>query len=205
MPTTLRLLLLLMLGLFGLQPVSYSYDAPAAFVSGAQNIVAASPDAESATAETAALVPLNFNRDGAASEGRAETRPISNFVAAASGMVGLSELTEAVTSVANVFIPGEGEVAEAAESGAAGDQAFNLTFQTEHALPHFEGTGMSQANIETQIGIELQTQLSTLPTPTVQGPFMGRINFQGTTIEYRGFGGLPNNTINIGTYYPVGP
>jgi len=83
---------------------------------------------------------------------------------------------------------------------AAEQQGFNLTFDTEHALPHFQGTGLSQADIEAQIESELQPQLQSSPTPTVQGPFMGRINFQGTTIEYRGFG-LPNNQINIGTYY----
>jgi hypothetical protein len=88
---------------------------------------------------------------------------------------------------------------------AAEQQGFNLTFQTEHALPHFEGTGLSQADIEAQIESELQSQLGSTTTPAVQGSFMGHINFQGTTIECRGFGGLPNNTINIGTYYPVNP
>ena len=84
MPTTLRLLQLLMLGIFGLQPVSYGYDASVTFVSGAQNIVAASSEIGTATSESAAPVPLNFNREGAASDRQAETRTFSNFVAAES-------------------------------------------------------------------------------------------------------------------------
>jgi hypothetical protein len=78
--------------------------------------------------------------------------------------------------------------------------ASRLTFGTEHALPHFEGTWLSQSAIENSIQNELESQFGNFPT-TVEGPFMGRIPFQGQTIEFRGFG-LPNGTINIGTYYP---
>ena len=97
MPTTLRLFLLLMLGLFGLQPVGYGYDAPVAFASGAQNVVAASPESQDATAESAAPVPLNFNHEGATSDRQAETREVSNFVAAESGL-----------PAARGFVAGEG-------------------------------------------------------------------------------------------------
>jgi hypothetical protein len=82
MPTALRLLFLLMLGLFGLQPVSYGYDAPTAFVSGAQNIVAASLESQAATVGIAAPLPLSFNREGAASGILANIGQTSNFVAA---------------------------------------------------------------------------------------------------------------------------
>ena len=104
MPTTFRLLFLLMLGLFGLQPVSYGYDAPTAFVSGAQNIVAASPESQAATAETAASVPLNFNRNGAASDTLANIGKISNFVAAESGAASVydTSITAAGSRVTNV-------------------------------------------------------------------------------------------------------
>ncbi len=85
MPTMLRLFLLLMLGLFGLQPVSYGYDVPVAFVSGAQQIVATSPESQAATAESAASVPLNFSRTRAAWDDSESIGLISNFVAAESG------------------------------------------------------------------------------------------------------------------------
>jgi hypothetical protein len=91
MPTTFRLFFLLMLGLFGLQPVSYGYDAPVSFVSEAQNIVAASPEGQAATAESAASVPVNFNREGTASDRQAETRTFSNFVAAETAAATTSE------------------------------------------------------------------------------------------------------------------
>jgi hypothetical protein len=81
---TLRLLLLLMLGLFGLQPVSYGYDAPVVFISGAQNIVADSPEIGAATAESAAPVPLNFSRTRAVWDNSESIGLISNFVAAES-------------------------------------------------------------------------------------------------------------------------
>ena len=85
MPTTLRLLLLLMLGLLGLQSVGYAYDAPVSFVSGAQNIVADSPEIGAVTVESAAALLVNLNCEGATSDTQAETRSISNFVAAESG------------------------------------------------------------------------------------------------------------------------
>ena len=97
--TTLRLLLLLMLGLFGLQPVGYCYDAPVAFVSGAQNIVAASPESQAATAESAASEPLNFNREGTASDRQAETRTFSNFVAAESAPKTVEQLVKEAQEV----------------------------------------------------------------------------------------------------------
>jgi hypothetical protein len=89
MPTTLRLLFLLMLGFFGLQPVDYGYDAPTALVSGTQNIVAASPERRAANAESAASAPLNFSREGAASDSQAETREFSDFVAGSSTVADL--------------------------------------------------------------------------------------------------------------------
>lgn len=51
MPTTLRLLLLLMLGFFGLQSVGYAYDAPVAYVSEAGYAV--TTDASSQTPNVA--------------------------------------------------------------------------------------------------------------------------------------------------------
>jgi hypothetical protein len=76
-----------------------------------------------------------------------------------------------------------------------------INFQTRHAAPHFDDTGLSQADIEAEIENGLRYQFNNTET-TVQGPFMGRISYQDTTIEYRGFG-LLNGTVNIGTYYPV--
>jgi hypothetical protein len=77
----LRLLLLLMLGFFGLQPVGYGYDAPTTLVSGTQNIVDASPETRVPTAVFAASAPLNFHREGGALGRQADTRIFSNFVA----------------------------------------------------------------------------------------------------------------------------
>jgi RHS repeat-associated protein len=90
------------------------------------------------------------------------------------------------------------------EGTATEEQAFDINFQTEHAAPHFEGSDLSQADIEAEIEGRLGDQFGGGTPTTVQGPFMGRVDFQGTIIEYRGFG-LPYNAINIGTYYPIWP
>jgi RHS repeat-associated protein len=114
---------------------------------------------------------------------------------------------------AGLAYAGEGLLQLSAEEGvsageqalsAAKDETFEFVFRTEHAAPHFEGTELSQSNIEMQIEAELKEQLNVTPNPSVSGSFWGRTNFQGVTIQYRGFG-LPENTINIGTYYPVIP
>ena len=75
----------------------------------------------------------------------------------------------------------------------------DIQFGTVHAMPHFEGAGIDQSAVENAIRSQLQNELSGAP---VQGPFVGRINVGGQTIEYRGFG-LPNGTVNVGTYYPI--
>jgi len=86
MPTTLRLLLLLMLGLFGLQPVGYAYDGPVTYVSEAGYAV--TTDASSQTpnvAESPAQAPSDTSRLRAASDTSESIGQISNLVAAESG------------------------------------------------------------------------------------------------------------------------
>ncbi len=74
-----------------------------------------------------------------------------------------------------------------------------IRFGTVHAMPHFVGTGVDQSLVENAIQSQLQNELA---GATVQGPFTGEINVGGQTKVYRGFG-LPNGTVNVGTYYPV--
>ena len=121
MPTALRLLLLLMFGMFGLQPVSYGYDAPVSFVSEAQNIVAASPESQAATAKSAASEPVNFSREGATSDTQANIRAFSNFVAAETTTtrafwVGTDGEAAAQASGAQVLKPSQAAV-DAAKAG----------------------------------------------------------------------------------------
>jgi hypothetical protein len=78
----------------------------------------------------------------------------------------------------------------------------NITFRTAHAASHFVGTGLDQGEIEAEIQSQIESQtMGSVPT-TVSRDFMGRINFQNTTIEYWGYG-LPNGSISAGTYYPL--
>jgi hypothetical protein len=110
-----------MLGLFGLQPVSYGYDAPTAFVSGAQNIVAASLESQAATVGIAAPLPLSFNREGAASGILANIGQTSNFVAAETTTtrafwVGTDGEAAAQASGAQVLKPSQAAV-DAAKAG----------------------------------------------------------------------------------------
>jgi len=90
------------------------------------------------------------------------------------------------------------------DDGEPPDKGYVIRFQTAHAAPHYEGTGLSQAEVEAEIERLLRVELETPPTPSLVGRFIGRIEFRGTTIEYRGYP-LPNNVINIGTHFPVDP
>lgn len=94
-----------------------------------------------------------------------------------------------------------GEKTNKSSGSSSGDQSSKrkITFGTDHAEPHFEGTGLDQSKIEEAIRQDLEKQLER-GQANVKGSFNGRINFAGRTIEYRGFG-LPNGDINIGTYY----
>jgi len=95
---------------------------------------------------------------------------------------------------------GTEETAET-EGLPASSERFNVTFKTEHAAPHLEGTGLSSNEVEAQIESDLRRQLDLAPENTsVEGAFRGRADINGLTIEYRGYG-LGNGNINIGTYF----
>lgn len=79
--------------------------------------------------------------------------------------------------VGNLILPGVvfGTIGRVVETVApAASRAISIGFRTQHALPHWEGSGIPQADIEAQIESELRAQLGTSPAPTVEGPFMGR-------------------------------
>lgn len=82
MPTTLRFLFLLLLGLLGLQPVAYSYAAINFVSSTEQCTYVPTTHSQASSAETAASVPLCLDRDRAGSASQANLRPTANFIAA---------------------------------------------------------------------------------------------------------------------------
>jgi len=84
------------------------------------------------------------------------------------------------------------------------EEGANLTFQSEHAIEHWAEAGVDQAEGEQAIANQVQSQLSSDIPTTFDGAFMGRVDTQGVTMEYRGFG-LPGGSVNIGTAYPVVP
>jgi len=85
MPTTLRLILLLTLGLLGLQPVGYAYGVASVLVSEVQYAATVSSEIEANAVESPAQMSSNSGSDKAAWDSHADTREISDFVAAESG------------------------------------------------------------------------------------------------------------------------
>jgi len=65
-----------------------------------------------------------------------------------------------------------------------------------HGARHLVGTGLSQAEVEEAIRLQVKDIAQGAPT----GSFYGRVAVGGRLIEYRAFT-LPNGTINVGTYY----
>jgi len=64
-----------------------------------------------------------------------------------------------------------------------------------HGARHLVGTGLSQAEVEEAIRLQVKDIAQGAPT----GSFYGRVAVGGRLIEYRAFT-LPNGTINVGTY-----
>lgn len=70
-----------------------------------------------------------------------------------------------------------------------------------HGDRHLAGTGLAKGDVES--AIEQQVRTSTAGA-SVTGPFRGRVDVDGRTIEYRGHP-TGNGGINVGTYYPPRP
>ncbi|MBI1806609.1 MAG: hypothetical protein HYR76_06105 [Ignavibacteria bacterium] len=69
-----------------------------------------------------------------------------------------------------------------------------------HGARHLVETGLAAEVVNNAIETEIR---SVIRDASATGSFWGRITVEGTTIEYRAFT-LPNGTINVGTYYPIG-
>jgi hypothetical protein len=67
-----------------------------------------------------------------------------------------------------------------------------------HGARHLEGTGLSAAQVESTILQRVTAEAS--QSSATAGSFWGRVQINGTTIEYRAYT-LPDGTINVGTYY----
>jgi len=66
-----------------------------------------------------------------------------------------------------------------------------------HGARHLEGTGLSATQVESTI---LQRVTAEASHASTTGSFWGRVQVNGTTIEYRAYT-LSDGTINVGTYY----
>jgi RHS repeat-associated protein len=66
-----------------------------------------------------------------------------------------------------------------------------------HGARHLEGTALSATQVESQILQQVTAEASQASTT---GSFWGRVQINGTTIEYRAYT-LADGTINVGTYY----
>jgi hypothetical protein len=82
MPTALRFLFLLVLGLLGLQPAAYTYDAVDFVSSAEQCAYVSTAHNQVATVESAASEPFCPDRVGVASDSQANLCPTANFIAA---------------------------------------------------------------------------------------------------------------------------
>jgi RHS repeat-associated protein len=85
-----------------------------------------------------------------------------------------------------------------AETAIENSVAKQLTFQTEHIMRHFVGTGLTEAEV---IGGLRQSIQAALRGAASEGGFWGRVSIRGQLIEYRAYT-LANGTVRIGTAYP---
>ena len=75
-----------------------------------------------------------------------------------------------------------------------------VTFKTEHAARHLDGTSLSPAEVEAAIRTHIQ---SIFTRPTSTGEFRGRVSVGEWMIQYHAYT-LPSGVINVGTYYVPG-
>ena len=97
-------------------------------------------------------------------------------------------------SVAGIGLKiGVGLVAGAVDSGA--EDAGSIVFK--HGARHLAGTGLDEATVENAIKADIQKSVA--KATAVGGDFWGKVVVNGQQVFYRAFG-LPNGTINVGTY-----
>jgi hypothetical protein len=168
MPTTLRLLFLLMLGLFGLQPVGYAYGLPSALVSEMQYTATITTETAANTVESPVQAASNSDSERAALDRQAETRSFSNFVASESGTTTLIHFTD--------------------QAGMDAIQASGTLRAGSYVTLPSEVAGMSQAKVEEFLEIQpgrgafnttIEVPSTQLSTPA-NGPFTsgGATQFQ---------------------------
>jgi hypothetical protein len=86
-----------------------------------------------------------------------------------------------------------GGVKAGAETAIENSVAKQLTFQTEHIMRHFVGTGLTEAEV---IGGLRQSIQAALRGAASEGGFWGRVSIRGQLIEYRAYT-LANGTFGL--------
>jgi RHS repeat-associated protein len=105
-------------------------------------------------------------------------------------------LSTAMVAMGPIGGPEEEAAAELGQLGT--DVAVTFSKQAiGHGERHLVGSGLTGEAVEAAITKEVQSIGRQAP---VSGWFSGRINVNGTIIEYRGFP-MPGGGINVGTYY----
>jgi hypothetical protein len=153
MPTTLRFLFLILLGLFGLQPVAYTYDA-IGFISLAEHCTYV-PTAhnQAASADFAAFVTLSLDRDRADSASQVNLCPTATSLAAESGgdYLVYQSINPETGEVQYVGITSNFEAREAAH--LAGNNGSGVSFQIA-AIDGLDSLSMEDAKAAEQYLID---------------------------------------------------
>jgi RHS repeat-associated protein len=93
----------------------------------------------------------------------------------------------------------ESEAREEAECNSASEASDGEDISFGHGARHLADTGLSPEEVEEAIEQQVKGSAG---SDSIQGWFGGRVEIDGETIEYRGYG-RDNGSIEIGTYYPV--
>lgn len=126
--------------------------------------------------------------------------PSTSVAVTASGVTGMNVAVVGAAVAAPLLMSGDSQSGQEPRAPAVPDRIDpKVTFKTEHAGRHLEGTQVERSRVEKAIREALEPLLKLKPST---GGHWGRVKVDGHVIEYRAYRVSPGQ-MNVGTYYPV--
>lgn len=126
--------------------------------------------------------------------------PSTAVAVTVSGVTGTNVAVVGAAVAAPLLMSGDSQSGQEARAAAGpGRIDPKVTFKTEHAGRHLEGTKVERSKVEKAIREALEPLLKLKPST---GGHWGRVKVDGHVIEYRAYRVSPGQ-MNVGTYYPV--
>ncbi|MDP3541866.1 MAG: hypothetical protein Q8T11_05290 [Elusimicrobiota bacterium] len=125
--------------------------------------------------------------------------PSSAVAVTASGVTATKVAVVGAAAAAPLLMSGDSQSGQEPTAAEPDRIDPKVTFKTEHAGRHLEGTKVERSKVEQAIRDALEPLLKLRPST---GGHWGRVKVDGHVIEYRAYR-VSQGQMNVGTYYPV--